>query len=189
MVYSIVIAVWSEVKVIQLCPTLCHPMDYTVHGILQARILEWVTFPFSRGCSQPRDRTQVSCTAGRVFTSWATKEAPLQYKCLLLSPGSTLLIWPHQLPLTDMPPPSRQPELLQEESREKTAKRLLQWSKPELRVPEEIELDWLRLSSLKLELTVFLIDYTCMEVQGKKSKKKKKRLLHFAVQKKLTQHC
>ena len=45
----------SQVKVIQLCPTLCDPMDYTVHGILQARILEWVAFPFSRGSSQPRD--------------------------------------------------------------------------------------------------------------------------------------
>ena len=47
----------------------------TVHGILQARILEWVAFPFSRGSSQPMDRTQVSCIAGRFFTSWATKEA------------------------------------------------------------------------------------------------------------------
>ena len=48
---------------------LCDPMDYTVHGILQARILEWVAFPFSRGSSQPRDRTQVCCIAGRFFTS------------------------------------------------------------------------------------------------------------------------
>ena len=40
-------------KVAQLCPTLCDSMDYTVHGILQARILEWVAFPFSRGWSQP----------------------------------------------------------------------------------------------------------------------------------------
>ena len=46
----------SEVKVSQLCPTLCDPMDYTVHGILQARTLEWVTFPFSRGSFQPRDQ-------------------------------------------------------------------------------------------------------------------------------------
>ena len=48
------------------------PMDYTVHGILQARILEWVAFPFSRGSrgsSQPRDQTQISQTAGRFFTS------------------------------------------------------------------------------------------------------------------------
>ena len=44
----------SEVKVAQSCPTLCDPMDYAVHGILQARILEWVAFPFSGGSSQPR---------------------------------------------------------------------------------------------------------------------------------------
>ena len=43
-----------KVKVTQLCPTLCDPMDYTFHGILQARILEWVAFPFSRGSFQPR---------------------------------------------------------------------------------------------------------------------------------------
>ena len=49
-----------KVKVTQLCPTLCDPMDYTVHGILQARILEWVAFSFSRGSSQPKDQTQVS---------------------------------------------------------------------------------------------------------------------------------
>ena len=50
-------------------------MDYTVHGILQARILEWVAAPFSKGSSQPRDRTQVSHMAGRFFIIWATKEA------------------------------------------------------------------------------------------------------------------
>ena len=44
-----------KVKVAQSCPTLCDPTDYTVHGILQARILEWVALPFSRGSSQPRD--------------------------------------------------------------------------------------------------------------------------------------
>ena len=55
--------------------TLGNPLDYMVHGTLQARILEWVTFPFSRGSSQPRDRTQVSRSAGRFFTSWATREA------------------------------------------------------------------------------------------------------------------
>ena len=64
-----------KVKVAQLCPTLCDPMDYTVHGILQARILERVAFPFSRGSSQPRDWTQVSCIAIEFFTSWATREA------------------------------------------------------------------------------------------------------------------
>ena len=47
-----------KVKVAQLCPTLCDPMDYAVHGLLQARILEWISVPFSRGSSQPRGRTQ-----------------------------------------------------------------------------------------------------------------------------------
>ena len=51
------------------------PNPYRVHGILQARILEWVAFPFSRGSSQPRDSTQVSRIAGGFFTSWATGEA------------------------------------------------------------------------------------------------------------------
>ena len=64
-----------KVKVTQSCPTLCDLMDCTVHGILQARILEWAAFPSSRGSSQPRDRIQVSHIAGRFFTSWATREA------------------------------------------------------------------------------------------------------------------
>ena len=51
-------------KVTQLYPTLRDPKEYTVHGILQARILKWVAFPFSRASSQPRDQTQVSCIAG-----------------------------------------------------------------------------------------------------------------------------
>ena len=60
-------------KVAQLCPTLFDPMDYSspgtsVHGLLQARIQEWVAIPFSMGSSQPRDRAQVSCIAGRFFT-------------------------------------------------------------------------------------------------------------------------
>ena len=50
-------------------------MDYTAHGILQARILEWVAFLFSREPSQPRDLTQASRIAGELFTTWATKEA------------------------------------------------------------------------------------------------------------------
>ena len=63
------------VKVVQSCPTLCDPMDYTVRGILQARILEGVAFPFSRGSSQPRDRTQVTRIAGGFFTNSATRKA------------------------------------------------------------------------------------------------------------------
>ena len=50
-------------------------MDYTVPGILQAKILEWVAFPCSRGSSQPRDQAQVSHIADGFFTSWATREA------------------------------------------------------------------------------------------------------------------
>ena len=64
----------TSLKVAQSCPTLCNPMDYTVHGILQARILEWVAFPSSRGSSQPTDWIGVFCTAGGCFTSWASRE-------------------------------------------------------------------------------------------------------------------
>ena len=67
-------------KVAQSCPTLCDPMDCrlpdsSVRGFLQARILKWVAISFSRGPSQLRDRTQVSCIAGGFFTIWATREA------------------------------------------------------------------------------------------------------------------
>ena len=51
----------------------CSPPGSSIHGILQARILEWVAFPFSRGSSQPRNQTGVSCIAGRFFTVWATR--------------------------------------------------------------------------------------------------------------------
>ena len=63
------------VKVAQLCLTLCDPMDYTAHGILQDRILEWVAIPFSRGSVKPRDWTRVSQIAGGFFTSWATRKS------------------------------------------------------------------------------------------------------------------
>ena len=65
----------GTVKGAQSRLTFCDPMDYMVHGILQARLLEWVAFPFSRGSSQPRDGSQVSHIAGGSFTSWATREA------------------------------------------------------------------------------------------------------------------
>ena len=58
-----------KVNIAQSCPTLCDSMDYIVHGILQARTLEWVAFAFSRGSSQPRDQTQVCCIAGGFITS------------------------------------------------------------------------------------------------------------------------
>ena len=58
-----------KVKVAQSCLSLCNPMDYTVHGILQARILEWVAFPFSKRSSPPRVQTEVSHNPGRLFIS------------------------------------------------------------------------------------------------------------------------
>ena len=74
-------------------PTLCDSMDCSppgssVHGILQARMLEGVAILFTKGTSQPRDRTCVSCTAGRFFTIWATRKAPKDNKLLQIFPGS-----------------------------------------------------------------------------------------------------
>ena len=68
-----------KVLVTQSCPTLFDPMDYSlpgscIHGLLQARILEWVAMPFSRGSSWPRDWTHVSHISGRFFTIWATQD-------------------------------------------------------------------------------------------------------------------
>ena len=60
---------YLKVKVTQSCSTFCDPMDCAVHGILQARILDWIAGPFSRGSSQPGDQTQVSCIAGGFFTA------------------------------------------------------------------------------------------------------------------------
>ena len=75
-----VIILWeSEVKVAQSCLTLCNCVDCTLHGILQARILEWVAVPFSRGSSQPKCCTQISRIAGGFFTGWATREAQEQW--------------------------------------------------------------------------------------------------------------
>ena len=97
---------YSEwVKVAQSCPILCNPMDYRVHGILQARLLEWIAFPFYRRSSQPKDQTQVSHIAGGFFTSWATRESSwvqsFQHRNFLHSLGfnhsnitlSSLSIW------------------------------------------------------------------------------------------------
>ena len=82
-----------KMLVTQLCSTLWHPMvcsppGFSVHGILQARILEWVAIPFFRGLSWPRDWILVSCIAGRFFTIWATREAP--EICL---PHHILIFW------------------------------------------------------------------------------------------------
>ena len=84
-VMCVCVCVCVCVLVTQLCPTLCDPTDSSppdssLHGTLQARILEWVAIPFSRGSSQSRDWTQVSCIADRFFTVWLTGEALKQMK-------------------------------------------------------------------------------------------------------------
>ena len=91
---------WSGVplpspKVAQSCPALCDPVDYTIHGILQAKKLEWVVFPFSRGSSQPRDQTVVSRIAGSFFTSWATREAQYIYMYMCIYTYTYIYIHTH----------------------------------------------------------------------------------------------
>ena len=65
-----------KVEVTQLCPTLYDLMDYTVHGILQARTLEWVAFPFSRGSSQPRTELRSPVLQERFFYQLSHKGSP-----------------------------------------------------------------------------------------------------------------
>ena len=79
-IISVYMCVCVCVLVIQLCPVLCDRTDYSppgssVLGIFQARILGWITIPFSKGSSQPRDQTWVSCITGKLFTDWVTREA------------------------------------------------------------------------------------------------------------------
>ena len=82
----------------QSCPTLCDPIDCSppgssVFGILQARIPGWIAICFSRGSSQPRDWTQVSCIAGRFFAIWATMEDLCVPKCdAILAPLDGVLV-------------------------------------------------------------------------------------------------
>ena len=83
----------GEGEVAQSCPTLCDPMDYnlpgfSVHGILQARILKWIAISFFRGSSRPRDRTRVSRIGGRSFNLWATREVTNQLLCIY-----ALILW------------------------------------------------------------------------------------------------
>ena len=65
----------SESKSHSVMSDFCNPVDYTVHGILQARILEWVAYPFSSRSSQPRNPIRVSCIAGGFFTNWVFRKA------------------------------------------------------------------------------------------------------------------
>ena len=85
----------SESEVAQSCLTLCDPMGCSlpgssVHGIFQARILEWVAISFSRGSSQPRDWTPLSCIVGRCFAIWATREASTGFIC------SSFCLWSYR---------------------------------------------------------------------------------------------
>ena len=79
------------------CPTLCDPMDSppgsSVRGVLQARILEWVTMPSSRGFSWPRDQTWVSCIAHRFFTIWAIRK--LFFSMINKFLSLNLAVWSH----------------------------------------------------------------------------------------------
>ena len=78
-------------KIVQSCLTLCDPMDYTVHGILQARTLEWMAFPFSRGSSQSRDQTQVSHIAGRFFPAEPQEKPKILKSKFLRTFGKSIL--------------------------------------------------------------------------------------------------
>ena len=117
---------WEKVKVLvaQSCLALFDPVDCTppgssVRGIFQARILEWVAILFSRGSSQPRNRTWVFCTAGRLFTIWATKEAQLSWLGAVESHqeegwGSSATVAPHRCILSLLLPHQRRKQLAEE---------------------------------------------------------------------------
>ena len=92
-VYIYIYATWS----IQLCLTLCNPIDCklpdpSVHGILQARVLEWVAISFSRGSSRPRDQTWVSCFAG-IFVTTEPPGKPILYKGCIYAMVGILNSW------------------------------------------------------------------------------------------------
>ena len=98
---------WT-VLVAQLCPTLCEPTNcsppsFSVHGILQTRILEWISIPFSRRTSKPRDQTLVSCLTGRFFTVWATGKSPTMefYSAIKRNAFESILMsWMNLEPIT-----------------------------------------------------------------------------------------
>ena len=104
-VYKHRVISWEKVKVLvtQLCLTLWYATDCSltcsfVHGILQARILEWVAISFSKGSSRPRDQIQVSHIVGRFFTIWATREA--QSQALMFCYKAPVTLTSKNLPLT-----------------------------------------------------------------------------------------
>ena len=94
-------------QLLQLCPTLCDPMDCSppgssVPGILQARILEWIAMPSSRGSSRPRDQTCISCIAGGFFTD-ESPEKPREKPCTTLTKQHP---WRQGQPTTSFSPAS-----------------------------------------------------------------------------------
>jgi len=97
--------------VTQSRPTLCHLMDYSppgssVHGIIQASILEWVAMPSSRGSSQPKDPTQVSHIAGEFFTVWATREVHIyvyMYVNVYMYQVTSVTVWLYVVQISSMP--------------------------------------------------------------------------------------
>ena len=116
---------WSEVA--QLCPTLCDPVDCSlpgssVHWIFQAIVLEWIAISFSRGSSQPRDRTWVSCIVDRRFTVWATREVYI-YTSL---PGKSGYNWTKKWLLQLLPA-----ELLAQQRKSQLPPLLLSWAQDE----------------------------------------------------------
>ena len=135
------------VKVTQLCLTLCDPC--LVHGILQARIPEWVAFPFSKGSFQPRDRTQIFCIVGRFFTSWATREAQLCAK----PPSSSLeRRAEHKTPVfVD----GTWTEIIQGGSFQRTGQQYSVSSSPSL---AEIQFVWRHLKSLISQIPIGLVE-------------------------------
>ena len=103
----------APAQVLQSCPTLCNPMDcspagFSGHGILQARVLERVAVPSSRGSSQSRDQTWVSCIAGRFFTTELPEKPQThnrdginkRWNCLVSSFQAPFQIWVFAIPLT-----------------------------------------------------------------------------------------
>ena len=152
---------WEHVcSVTQSCPTLCHPMDYSppgssVHGILQARILEWVAISSSRGSSQPRDQMHVSCTGRRILYHWTTWEAHQIFIYLTAACGIQL---PDQGSNPGPPAPGVQRPILwttREISRTEKLGRL--WSMG----PQRIEHD-LATKQQQLEFTFIIKDYSIL---------------------------
>ena len=88
----------SESEISWSFPTLCDPIDCSlsgssIHGIFQARTLDWVAISFSKRSSQPRDRTLVSRIVGRHFTVWATKNTQKNYTKKIFMTQTIMMVW------------------------------------------------------------------------------------------------